>query len=64
LKEFGDPSRKALIVQYAPPQMRGRVIGAYYLIRDTVVAGGSFVGAAGTVFYVATRRQGGNEPRP
>lgn len=46
LKEFGDPSRKALLIQYAPAESRGQVIGAYYLIRDTLVAGGSFVGAA------------------
>ncbi len=46
LKEFGDPARKALIVGYAPAESRGQVVGAYYLIRDTVVASGSFVGAA------------------
>jgi MFS family permease len=46
LKEFGDPSRKALLIHYAPPESRGRVIGAYYLVRDTLVAGGSFLGAA------------------
>lgn len=45
LKEFGDPSRKALIVQYAPSQGRAQVIGAYYLIRDTAVTAGSFLGA-------------------
>ena len=46
LKEFGDPARKALIIHLAPPGRRGQVIGAYYLIRDTVVTTGSFVGAA------------------
>lgn len=46
LKEFGDPARKALIVHYAEPAMRGRVIGAYYLIRDVIVSSGSFLGAA------------------
>ncbi|MGH9674734.1 MAG: MFS transporter, partial [Bryobacteraceae bacterium] len=46
LKEFGDPARKALIVGCAPAASRGQVVGAYYLIRDTVVAGGSFAGAA------------------
>ncbi len=45
LKEFGDPARKALIVSYARPEMRGRMIGAYYLIRDTVVSVGSLAGA-------------------
>jgi MFS family permease len=45
LKEFGDSPRKALIVSYAPPEMRGRTVGAYYLIRDTFVSAGSLVGA-------------------
>ena len=45
LKEFGDPARKALIVHYAEPAMRGRIIGAYYLIRDVIVSSGSFLGA-------------------
>ncbi|MBI2680471.1 MAG: hypothetical protein HYX25_05630 [Candidatus Solibacter usitatus] len=45
MKEFGDPARKALIVSYARPEMRGRMIGAYYLIRDTVVSAGSLGGA-------------------
>jgi MFS family permease len=46
LKEFGEPARKALIIEYSDPVARGRSIGAYYLIRDTVVTGGSFLGAA------------------
>ncbi len=46
LKEFGEPARKALIIHYAGSQARGRVIGAYYLIRDVVVTTGSFAGAA------------------
>jgi MFS family permease len=45
LKEFGDSPRKALIVGYAHPEMRGRTVGAYYLIRDTFVSVGSLVGA-------------------
>ena len=45
LKEFGDSPRKALIVGYARPEMRGRTVGAYYLIRDTFVSLGSLVGA-------------------
>jgi MFS family permease len=45
LKEFGDSPRKALIVGYARPEMRGRTIGAYYLIRDTFVSFGSLLGA-------------------
>jgi MFS family permease len=45
LKEFGDSPRKALIVNYARPEMRGRTVGAYYLIRDTFVSAGSLLGA-------------------
>ena len=45
LKEFGDSPRKALIVSYARPEMRGRMVGAYYLIRDTFVCTGSILGA-------------------
>jgi MFS family permease len=46
LKEFGEPARKSLIIGHAPPDARGQTIGAYYLVRDTVVTAGSFVGAA------------------
>jgi len=46
LKEFGEPARKSLIISYAPAEARGRTIGAYYLLRDTVVTTGSFAGAA------------------
>jgi MFS family permease len=45
LKEFGEPARKALIIAQAPPELRARAYGAYYLIRDCVVTTGSFVGA-------------------
>ena len=45
LKEFGEPSRKALIIAQAPPELRARTYGAYYLIRDCVVTTGSFLGA-------------------
>jgi len=45
LKEFGEPARKALIIGEASPEMRGRIYGAYYLIRDSVVAAGSLLGA-------------------
>lgn len=46
LKEFGEPARKSLIISYAPADVRGQTIGAYYLVRDTVVTVGSFIGAA------------------
>jgi hypothetical protein len=45
LKEFGEPARKSLIVAYAPEHARAATVGAYYLIRDTVVTTGSFAGA-------------------
>lgn len=45
LKEFGEPARKSLIISYAPEDRRGQVIGTYYLLRDTIVTTGSFVGA-------------------
>jgi MFS family permease len=44
LKEFGEPARKALIIGEAPPELRARTYGAYYLIRDCVVTSGSLVG--------------------
>src|SRR5438552_12555944 len=45
LKEFGDTSRKALIVTYSEPERRGQMIGAYYLIRDSIVSVGAILGA-------------------
>src|ERR1051325_9153304 len=38
LKEFGDTSRKALIIGYSDPQRRGQMVGTYYLIRDLIVS--------------------------
>jgi len=45
LKEFGDTSRKALIIGYSVPEHRGQMIGAYYLVRDLIVSLGAIVGA-------------------
>ena len=45
LKEFGDTSRKALIVSYSEPERRGQMIGAYYLVRDSIASVGAVVGA-------------------
>src|SRR5450432_2134381 len=45
LKEFGDTSRKALIIGYSDPQRRGQMIGTYYLVRDLLVSTGALVGA-------------------
>jgi MFS family permease len=45
LKEFGEPTRKALILDLAPEQRRAMTFGVYYLIRDSVVAVAAFGGA-------------------
>ena len=45
LKEFGDTSRKALIIGYCDPDRCGQMIGAYYLVRDLIVSSGAIVGA-------------------
>ena len=45
LKEFGDASRKALIIGYCAPERRGQMIGAYYLVRDLLVSAGAILGA-------------------
>ncbi len=38
LKEFGEPTRKALIMDLAPEQAKALTFGAYYLLRDVVVS--------------------------
>lgn len=47
LKEFGEPTRKALIMDLAPDQCKAGMFGLYYLIRDIFVAlaalGGAFL---------------------
>jgi len=45
LKEFGEPSRKALIMDLAPPDLKAGVFGLYYLIRDIIVSMAAFGGA-------------------
>jgi predicted MFS family arabinose efflux permease len=45
LKEFGDPSRKALIIGYSDSSRRGQIIGSYYLVRDLIVSTGAILGA-------------------
>ena len=45
LKEFGDTSRKALIIGYSDSDRRGQMIGAYYLVRDLIVSAGAILGA-------------------
>jgi MFS family permease len=45
LKEFGEPSRKALIMDLAPDDQKAGMFGLYYLIRDVIVSIAAF-GAA------------------
>ena len=45
LKEFGDTSRKALIIGYSDSGRRGQMVGTYYLVRDLIVSTGAILGA-------------------
>ncbi len=44
LREIGEPSRKALIVDFAEPMLRARTVGLYYLIRSVAIAPAAFIG--------------------
>lgn len=44
LREVGEPARKALIVDFAAPSLRGRVVGLYYLCRSMAIAPAAFIG--------------------
>jgi MFS family permease len=44
-KEYGDTSRKALIIGYCDPARCGQMVGAYYLVRDLIVSVAALVGA-------------------
>ena len=44
LREIGEPSRKALIVDFAEASLRARVIGLYYFIRSIAIAPAAFLG--------------------
>jgi len=45
LKEFGEPTRKALIMDLAPENKKASMFGLYYLIRDVIVSLSAFGGA-------------------
>ncbi|HNX00698.1 MAG TPA: MFS transporter [Candidatus Cloacimonadota bacterium] len=45
LKEFGEPTRKALIMDLAPEGKKAGMFGLYYLIRDVLVSVAAFGGA-------------------
>jgi len=44
LREFGEPARKALILDLAPDAARGRQIGVYYMVRGIVMFPAPFLG--------------------
>lgn len=60
LREIGEPARKALIIDYAAPAMRARVVGLYYLCRSVAIAPAAFIGgllwqiSPAVPFYFAT----------
>ncbi len=59
-KEFGEPTRKALIMDLAPEGAKANTFGTYYLIRDVIVSlaafGAAFLWELGPIvnFSVAT----------
>src|SRR5438445_2184709 len=44
LREIGEPSRKAMIVDFAGQQLRGRTVGLYYLVRSLSITPASAIG--------------------
>lgn len=59
LREIGEPSRKAMIVDFAEPQLRARSVGLYYLVRSLSITPAAILGgllwtfAPQTTFIVA-----------
>jgi MFS family permease len=51
LKEFGEPTRKALIMDLAPEDKKAAMFGLYYLIRDVIVSIAAF--SAGFLWQVS-----------
>jgi len=49
LKEFGEPARKALIVNFSRNDVRGKNIGLYYTIRSSVIIP---AGIAGSLLWI------------
>jgi len=45
LKEFGEPTRKSLIMDLSPDHCKAGMFGLYYLIRDVVVSAAALGGA-------------------
>jgi len=44
LREMGEPARKAMIVDFAKPQLRARTVGLYYLLRSLAITPAAAVG--------------------
>jgi len=44
LREIGEPARKAMIVDFAKPQLRARSVGLYYLLRSLAITPASAIG--------------------
>jgi hypothetical protein len=44
LREIGEPSRKAMIVDFAEPSLRARTVGLYYLVRSLTITPAAAVG--------------------
>lgn len=59
LREIGEPSRKAMIVDSADPGVRGRTVGLYYLVRGLSVTPAAAIGgllwrmSPATPFFIA-----------
>lgn len=51
LKEFGEPTRKALIMDLAPEGQKAAMFGLYYLLRDVIVSLAAF--SAGFLWNVS-----------
>ncbi len=44
LREIGEPSRKAMIVDFAQPELRARTVGLYYLVRSMTITPSAAIG--------------------
>ncbi len=44
LREIGEPSRKAMIVDFAAPHLRARTVGLYYLVRSLSISPAAAIG--------------------
>ena len=44
LREIGEPARKAMIVDFAEPNLRARTVGLYYLLRSLAITPAAAIG--------------------